>query len=93
MCLSLLRADGSSKHSFFPSLRKETKLALLAFLEHFKANGALASPWIEGSGEVMGREVKSARGSVMTQDPAELREATQKHRNFREIGASSSLLF
>lgn len=76
-------ADGSSTLSFFPSLRKETKLALSAFLEHLKTNGTQASLWVEGSGEVRGREVKCARGSVMTQDPAGLREATQKHQKFQ----------
>lgn len=57
--------------------------SVLAFIEHLKPTRARVSVWIEDSSEVTGRGVKSARGFVMTQDPAELRQATHKHQKFQ----------
>lgn len=54
----------------------------MAFIEHLKTTEVLAGMRIEDSSEVIVREVKSAHGFVMTQDSAELREATHKHQKF-----------
>lgn len=56
---------------------------LAEFIEHLKPTRARVSVRIEDSSEVTRRGVKSARGFVMTQDPAELRQATHKHQKFQ----------
>lgn len=82
-------------HTSFPSMFEEQEKinasSSSVFLEYLQASGALASLRIEDSSEVTGGEVKSADGFVMTRDPAEPREATQKHHKFQRNQKSKHL--
>lgn len=61
------------------------------FLEYLQASGSLTSLRIEDSREVTGGEVKSANGFVAARDPAEPREAAQKHHRFQRNQKSKHL--